>query len=317
MMGLKDLFGTTNNKEPKRCTINNVMEYLRSEGFQPTRDSYDNPVISFKYQGENLAICIIDDFCRIFGIWEVKRDEMLPEAMYAASMYVMDRYRYIRVVYYDDRIILGVDHTITTMEQFAEFFGLATAVIGACHTDLSNEYHRLVQDANEGTDSENDESRRRDIYQPEFRWMPDVLLDAVQTKQLVPEALTDEEWLRQNIQERTSSAAMAKEWESFKINRVENYGDYKLIVYQFPEPKVVPEAKYGAVLLNTNSLELNYYTLEMSFDNKWVYGSMTSERHSNYGSFDTPDLEKFIEWIFSKDKNFEGGVDYTKQQQIN
>ena len=81
MMGLKDLFGTANNKEPKRCTTNNVMEYLRSEGFQPTRDSYDNPVISFKYQGENLAIYIIDDFCRIFGIWEVKRDEMLPEAV--------------------------------------------------------------------------------------------------------------------------------------------------------------------------------------------------------------------------------------------
>lgn len=317
MMRLKSLFGTASKNEPKRFTVDNVLEYLRREGFQPERDPNDDKIVIFKFQGDLLMVGVTDNFCRIFGIWEAKQDENNMEAMYTASMTVMDHYRFVRIVYRNDVLEFGVDHMISSMEHFEELFNISLSIIGECRRVHLEEYVKLAEIAVGDSESDEDEARRKDIYQPEFRWMPDVLLKAVQTKQIVPDALTDEEWLRRSIQERTSSGAMAQEWESFKINRVENYGEYKLIVYQFPEPKIVPEAKYGAVLLNTDSMELNYYTLELSFDNKWVYGSMTSERHANYGSYNTPDLDKFIEWIFSKDKNFEGGVDYTKQQQIN
>ena len=42
--------------------------------------------------------------------------------------------------------------------------------------------------------------------------------------------------------------------------------------------------------------------MEMTFNDRWVYGKMTTECHSNYGELDTPDLDKFFGWIFTKDK---------------
>jgi hypothetical protein len=104
-----------------------------------------------------------------------------------------------------------------------------------------------------------------------------------------------------------------EEWNSFKINRVDKFGDYKLIIYQFPEPKVAPEAKYGAVLLNTNTLDSNYYTLEMSVEDRWFYGGVSEDRHLNYGKAESADLDRFIEWIFSNDKQIEASTAYTKE----
>lgn len=161
----------------------------------------------------------------------------------------------------------------------------------------------------------NEPPRRDDIYHPEFRWLPDKVFRKVSIGELTPDVLLAEEDLRNWIKSNLSSTELSKEWDTFKINRVDNYGDYKLIIYQFPTPKVVPEAKYGAVLLNTRTLEIDYYTLEMTYNDKWVYGGMSTERHDNYGEVDSPDLEKFIEWIFSKDKKIVASRDYTKEKQ--
>ena len=32
---------------------------------------------------------------------------------------------------------------------------------------------------------------------------------------------------------------------------------------------IVPEAQYGAVLMNTKTYEIDYYTLEMTFNDRW------------------------------------------------
>lgn len=206
-----------------------------------------------------------------------------------------------------------------------DMVGISVSLYAFCHYDeeLRNTfpiYLDIIQEAmarfNQNLELlSNELPRRNEIYQPEFRWLPDVLFKAVTEKRITLEALTDEEWLRENIQNKASSPEMAKEWDSFRINRVDNYGDYKLIVYQFPEPKVVPEAKYGAVLMNTQTLAIDYYTLEMTYNGKWVYGSMSTECHNNYGEVDSPDLEKFIEWIFTKDKQIVASRDYTKEKQ--
>lgn len=52
----------------------------------------------------------------------------------------------------------------------------------------------------------------------------------------------------------------------------------------------------------------------MTFNDRWVYGKMTPERHSNYGEVDTPNLDKFIEWIFTKDKQIVAKYDFSKEQ---
>lgn len=160
-------------------------------------------------------------------------------------------------------------------------------------------------------EGQNENNSRGDIYNPEYRLIPRIL-QGVKTDHLFPDALVDEEWIRREIQTRCSSNECKEEWNSFKINRVNKFGDYKLIIYQFPEPKVAPEAKYGAVLLNTNTLDSNYYTLEMSVEDRWYYGGVSEDRHLNYGEAESADLDRFIEWIFSNDKQIEASTDYNK-----
>ena len=160
-------------------------------------------------------------------------------------------------------------------------------------------------------EEQNEDNSRGDIYVTEYRLIP-YILQAVKSNNFAPEALVDEEWLRGTIQNQCGSNLRKEEWNSFKINRVDNFGNYKLIVYQFPEPKIAPEAKYGAVLLNTNTLDSNYYTLEMSVEDRWYYGGVSEDRHLNYGEAESADLDHFIEWIFSNDKQIEASTDYNK-----
>ena len=160
-------------------------------------------------------------------------------------------------------------------------------------------------------EEQNEDNSRGDIYNPEYRLIPR-MLQGVKADHLLPDALVDEEWIRREIQTRCSSNECKEEWDSFKINRVNKFGDYKLIIYQFPEPKIAPEAKYGAVLLNTNTLDSNYYTLEMSVEDRWYYGGVSEDRHLNYGEAESADLDHFIEWIFSNDKQIEASTDYNK-----
>ena len=63
------------------------------------------------------------------------------------------------------------------------------------------------------------------------------------------------------------------------------------------------EIKIGdAVLLDTMTNHADYYTLEYSYNDKWVYGSTSRRHHANYGEVDSPDLELFVAWIFSSGK---------------
>ena len=142
---------------------------------------------------------------------------------------------------------------------------------------------------------------RPDHYNPVYKAIP-MLIEAIASGDYAVEALTDEEWIRSNIQKRCQSAGGREEWNKFKINRVERYGDYKLIVYEFPEPKIAPEAKYGAILLNTQTLQADYYTLEMSVGGIWFYCGVTKEQHLNYGETEHNDLDHFIEWVVCRNK---------------
>ena len=310
-MNIKKLFNSSHKKKTyDGYTVENVMEYLRQEGLRPEADANDAKVVRFKYQRKSMNIAIIDNFCRVSSLWRAASDETNSEAMYAAVMKVMDEYRYIRVIYSRDILEFAVDQIITSLNHFKEVFNLSLDLISEAEQIHQREYNNLA-----GPEDADESYSRNDIYHPEFRWMPDVLFKAVSEGTLDPAALTDEDWIRKNIQKGVSSDVAVKEWDSFKINRVDNYGDYKLIVYQFPEPKVVPEAKYGAVLMNTQTLAIDYYTLEMTYNGKWVYGSMSTECHNNYGEVDTDDLDKFIEWIFTKDKTVVASRDYTKERQ--
>jgi hypothetical protein len=161
-------------------------------------------------------------------------------------------------------------------------------------------------------DGQNVDNPLSDIYNSEYRFIPH-MLQAVKSDRLMPDALVDEEWIRKEVQTQCNTKESALEWNNFKINRVQNFGDYKLIVYQFPEPKIAPQAKYGAVLLNTNTLDSNYYTLEMSIEDRWFYGGVSEDRHLNYGVAPSDRLDQFIEWVLGEQKTIKLSTDYNKE----
>ena len=150
--------------------------------------------------------------------------------------------------------------------------------------------------------------KRPHIYYPEYRGFS-FLFENVSSGKTPIKALTDEYWIRSTIKE-YYSASQASDWDLFRINRVENFGEYKLIVYQFPEPKFVPEARYGVVMMNTTTLAIDYYTMEMSFNGQWAYCSCTTERHNNYGSFDSGELDDFLKWVLEDKKQLVGSTDW-------
>lgn len=178
------------------------------------------------------------------------------------------------------------------MEELSQFLPSYIDFIGS----------QLCEFAKQINEIDTTPDRRKDIYTPVYRWLPNHLFKAITNGRMSPEALTDEEFLRTSIQHSLENDKSIDEWESFKINRVDNYGDLKLIVYQFPEPKMMAEAKYGAVMLDTRTLAIEYYTLEYSAENMWVYGSTNDKGHTNYGTVNSPDLERFIEWVISSEK---------------
>ena len=87
----------------------------------------------------------------------------------------------------------------------------------------------------------------------------------------------------------------AKVWESFE--KIEVDEDTMIILYTFPEPEDVPEALYGAILLNHSSNDLKYFTLEASYEDKWAVCSRDTSMHSCLGFWDSADKEKFVEWV--------------------
>jgi thioredoxin 1 len=85
-----------------------------------------------------------------------------------------------------------------------------------------------------------------------------------------------------------------------------------LAVFEFPKPFDMPLAKYGAVYFNKLQQKRQYWTLELSLNGNYVLGSMTAERHANYGQ--RPDLSK-EEFIHEVCQSM--GVDETVLQQRN
>ena len=90
----------------------------------------------------------------------------------------------------------------------------------------------------------------------------------------------------------------AKVWESFE--KIEIDEDNMLILYTFPQPEDVPEALYGAVLLNHSANDLKYFTLEASYEGKWAVCSKDTSRHLRLDFWDSADKAKFIQWVMGR-----------------
>ena len=284
-----------------RLTKKKIMELLRIEGYQPHQDADGD--IEFKTNGDKYWISYDAPKFTLRSIWSCKKEDI--DLMRAIANKVMQDVVVVKVIvsdYIEEQktalIAISVEALISYEAELSEQLPDFIQIIETSKNITFEVWQKY--EAEQSVLQEVTTLRHRDIYNREYGMLVS-MVDAVTDGQLNPAALSDEEWLRKNMQH-DCAVSMQTEWDTFRIVRVDNYGNYRLILYQFPEPKEVPEALYGAVLLDTTTHNADYYTLEYSINGKWVLGSTSRGKHSNYGEVDTPDLEQFIAWIFNSNK---------------
>lgn len=275
-----------------------IMEFLRIEGYCPKID--DDECILFKHDGDKYIIYTENERLFIRSSWDYQGCDI--ELLQAIANKVMNECIIIKVYVSSDENTSVVTFSVESLisyevemqAQLSQFISIIE-VSSRQFAEILNDYKKQQDVA-----QRNYLQRRQSIYNREYGWFADVI-DAIADGKVSSDFLSDESALRQGFQHDCDMECIDL-WNTFKILRTERYGDYKLLLYQFPEPKEVPEAIYGAVLLDMKTNHADYYTLEYSYNDKWVFGATSRGKHANYGEVDTPDLEQFVAWIFSSEK---------------
>ena len=156
-----------------------------------------------------------------------------------------------------------------------------------------------VKQQQELTDDEKHSYR----YFLQYKFIPD-LVAGVSKGEISPDDILEtdgwEEFMKKHVDEN-----FFLEWDELHCDGIKINDTYVMALYIFPEPRQVPEAAFGAVLINTTNYDAVYYTLEYSFDDEWVLGSMNQTTHRNYGNLENPSLQGFIDWVVDRAKETE------------
>lgn len=120
-----------------------------------------------------------------------------------------------------------------------------------------------------------------------------------------------EKWFFEDVSKQWGLVPTDFSWDEFSIEIAHLDDDHPAIVYTFPSPSNVPEAKYGAIVINKKKNSIIYFTLEQTIrPGRWALGQNTPKEHFQVGLFDIePTKEKFFELIMGAAQlYFEGDV---------
>lgn len=145
-----------------------------------------------------------------------------------------------------------------------------------------------------------DDEKHSYRYFVEYKFIPD-LVAGVSKGEISPNAiLATEGW--EDFMKKHVDENFFFEWDELHCEGIKINDSYVLALYIFPKPQQVPDAAFGAVLINTSTHYAVYYTLEYSFDGEWVLGSTNQTKHLNYGNLENPGLKNFIDWVVKRAK---------------
>ncbi len=143
-----------------------------------------------------------------------------------------------------------------------------------------------------------DDEKHSYRYFLQYKFIPD-LVAGVSKGEISPNDILAtegwEEFMKKHVDEN-----FFLEWDELHCDGIKINDTYVMALYIFPKPRQVPEAAFGAVLINTTDNDAKYYTLEYSFDDAWVLGSMNQTTHTNYGNLENPSLKNFIDWVIER-----------------
>jgi hypothetical protein len=114
-------------------------------------------------------------------------------------------------------------------------------------------------------------------------------------QKLDPQALLDLSFWKEVAQRSEENPKYEFEWENIGIDFKSIDENRAAIQITFPEPQIPVEAKYGCIIVDRAKKTFRYFTLEMEENGIWVIGSMTTEKHYDYGIYkELLSMEEFV-----------------------
>ena len=109
-----------------------------------------------------------------------------------------------------------------------------------------------------------DDEKHSYRYFLQYKFIPD-LVAGVSKGEISPNDILAtegwEEFMKKHVDEN-----FFLEWDELHCDGIKINDTYVMALDIFPKPRQVPEAAFGAVLINTTDNDAKYYTLEYSFD---------------------------------------------------
>lgn len=129
-------------------------------------------------------------------------------------------------------------------------------------------------------------------YQVEYQFIPELV--EVVSQGILPSAV----FTMFDIWERILKDKYGSDFdleEGYDCQEIKINERYDIFFITFPEPDNVPDAIYGAIVVDNQENAYRYYTLEMSFNGSWVVGRKTNDgNHYNYGTLDSCTPKAFL-----------------------
>ena len=86
----------------------------------------------------------------------------------------------------------------------------------------------------------------------------------------------------------------------FYCNKLEMKKGQVIYFYNFPEPRALGDALYGAAVVNKATSSVQYYKLELNLDKEWFLCEQTRDRHRILDTSKSRDRSEFINWILNR-----------------
>lgn len=120
------------------------------------------------------------------------------------------------------------------------------------------------------------------LYDLEYFFIPQ-LVKLCNDKQLSPNCLTDLDFWKRFMENNEMTPEF--NWDELSVEFQAIDDDKGIFFYIFPKPEHSPEAKYGAVIIDSKEQTFRYFTFEKE-DENWCVGETTEQKHIAHGFFD-------------------------------
>lgn len=138
-------------------------------------------------------------------------------------------------------------------------------------------------------------------YYLEYRFIPKLIIDVLEkdAENAASHLYTVNSW-RPIVESMVDG--FEYDWENLKTDILMLDDKKEIVFFIFPIPQQVPDAAYGAVVIDRKTKCGNYYTLESSYGGEWVLGEIIIDKkeeglHKNYGNLENPSCKSFLDWI--------------------